>query len=101
MASEKKLDVDIRLVGAMLTKDSLEVVTEYSGPDARQAISDHAQEEMARGAEVEIIDMSTGDAAGSQTFSGFGDGKWHDIKNDPQTHNGRLKQVYTRNGMLQ
>lgn len=101
MAREKILDVQIRLVGAILTNDNLEVVTEYSGSDARQAISDAAQEDMARGADVEIIDMSAGVASGSQTFSGFGDGNWHDIKNDPQAHHGRLKQVYTRKGMLQ
>lgn len=94
MAREKKLNVDIRVLGALVTDESIEVVTEYSGPDAREAVSDDAQAEMARGADVEIIDMSTGHTSGSQQFSGFGDGKWGEIRE--HSHNGRTKIVHTR-----
>ncbi len=68
----------------------------FSGPNAKDAVSDLATTVLAIGGEMETRDLRTGEVHETQVFSGVGEGKWNEIKNNPQTRNGRLLIVHTR-----
>lgn len=68
----------------------------FSGPNAKDAVSDLATAVLATGGEMETRDLRTGEVHETQSFSGVGEGKWDEIKNNPRTRNGRLRIVHTR-----
>lgn len=72
--------VSVPLVDRKMDDGKRHVVHLVMGEEARELASDIAGEGIAYGAEIETVDLETGEQLRSQLFGGFGEGRWDEIR---------------------